>query len=84
MSIIQLSELSENYNQFTKDRLTATIIQLSELSENYNILTVFSKLEEIIQLSELSENYNFNQDLVKFVLLYNYLNCQRTITQTFR
>ncbi len=34
--IIQLSELSENYNLETKVMRCLAIIQLSELSENYN------------------------------------------------
>ena len=36
LKIIQLSELSENYNSISWLISTATIIQLSELSENYN------------------------------------------------
>ena len=36
MSIIQLSELLENYNELSKSTLANTIIQLSELLENYN------------------------------------------------
>ena len=35
-SIIQLSELSENYNQPAQIVFEKYIIQLSELSENYN------------------------------------------------
>ena len=36
MSIIQLSELLENYNLFTIVVEVCIIIQLSELLENYN------------------------------------------------
>ena len=36
---------------------------------------------DIIQLSELSENYNLSADAFITVVLYNYLNCQRTITE---
>lgn len=36
MSIIQLSELLENYNRLTRSWIESAIIQLSELSENYN------------------------------------------------
>ena len=36
MSIIQLSELSENYNFHRCFNAEFQIIQLSELSENYN------------------------------------------------
>ena len=35
-SIIQLSELSENYNNIAVNNTILVIIQLSELSENYN------------------------------------------------
>ena len=34
--IIQLSELSENYNTISMVKYALDIIQLSELSENYN------------------------------------------------
>ena len=35
-AIIQLSELSENYNALQRSGQRYLIIQLSELSENYN------------------------------------------------
>ena len=58
MSIIQLSELSENYNSEYVAKKLYTIIQLSELSENYNSTSTTVTTRFIIQLSELSENYN--------------------------
>ena len=58
MSIIQLSELSENYNRIICVNLQSLIIQLSELSENYNQMSYTNVMILIIQLSELSENYN--------------------------
>ena len=56
--IIQLSELSENYNLAIPIGDLHFIIQLSELSENYNNELTKTVGEIIIQLSELSENYN--------------------------
>ena len=58
MSIIQLSELLENYNAWLIHNPTVHIIQLSELLENYNSLIASLLLNAIIQLSELLENYN--------------------------
>ena len=58
MSIIQLSELLENYNSVVRYGRFAIIIQLSELLENYNDYNQLSAYSFIIQLSELLENYN--------------------------
>ena len=56
--IIQLSELLENYNTLTYDKMQSEIIQLSELLENYNTTSCPYIRFQIIQLSELLENYN--------------------------
>ena len=58
MSIIQLSELLENYNSVFINYEGISIIQLSELLENYNATSIILKRRNIIQLSELLENYN--------------------------
>ena len=58
MSIIQLSELLENYNFDDIICANNPIIQLSELLENYNAAFIQALMQSIIQLSELLENYN--------------------------
>jgi len=62
VSIIQLSELLENYNLQHQGYELSSIIQLSELLENYNEGWHPASTKLIIQLSELLENYN-SQDV---------------------
>ncbi len=57
-TIIQLSELLENYNAHLIPGRLGVIIQLSELLENYNNSVADLLEKSIIQLSELLENYN--------------------------